>query len=60
MKKILFKKEAKEIKKIKNDIEVKLNGVENESQLSLDDIKSLRTSVIDLLSVIDDEISNWE
>lgn len=60
MKKILFKKEAKEIKKIKNDIEVKLNGVENESQLSLDDIKSLRASVIDLLSAIDNEISNWE
>lgn len=60
MKKIFFIKESKEIRKINEEVQEKLNSVENEEQLSLEDIKELREVIVDLLNTVDDEISNWE
>lgn len=60
MDKIFFIKESKEIRKINKEVQEKLNSVEHEDQLSLEDIKELREVVADLLDTIDDEVSSWE
>lgn len=60
MKKIYFSNETNLINNITDSIQSKLDGVENEEQLSLDDIKKLRESATNLLNTIEDEISNWE
>ena len=60
MSKISFVLESKEIRRIANTVESKLESVENENQLSLDDIKEFRKIIVELLDIVDDEISNWE
>lgn len=60
MSKISFRTKSREIKRITNDVEYMLGKVEDENQLSLEDIKEFKQSIVKLLNVVDDEISNWE
>ena len=60
MSKISFILEAKEVRRITDKVESKLGRVEDENQLSLEDIKNFRKNIKELLNVVDDEISNWE
>lgn len=60
MSKISFVLESKEVRRITNSVESKLGRVEDENQLSLEDIKEFRKNIVKLLDVVDDEISNWE
>lgn len=60
MEKIFFTKQMRQVEEILAEVEGKLDKVENEEQLSLENLELFRDSIKDLLNTIEDEISNWK